>query len=474
MLPTPKKYTVLPRVFEVGVESEIFILAEARTFLFPENTPYTVMISGVNGDDPWYHDPSAWVRYDLVAEGGILRFTHIFDKEQEYQIRVYRGDPENSDVLVDLAVYALEKDLYVLRPLRGDLHTHSYRSDGECDPAELLGYFREMGYDFQALTDHNRHYPNYEVEKVFEGVKLGICPVMGEEVHTPTSTVHIVHVGGKQSVTDIYMKDTPRYEEELSACRARVPDTIPENHRERYAQALWSTERIHRAGGLAIFPHPFWRPGHNHCYNVCDTLTRTFLTSGMFDAFELVGGMGVHGINRALALWQELRAEGQDIHVVGSSDVHKLNKADFPYHFTVLFATENTTDAIVAAVKAGMSVAAEMSGKEYEREFRAYGSLRLVSYTQFLFLHYFSDLQRICQGEGVAMREYAMGRTPRETLEAQVRQTADFTDRFFGRTPPVLPDRQMLDLEDQWREIHVAGPASKGSLAFPPWVTRQL
>ncbi len=474
MLPTPKKYTVLPRVFEAGAKSEIFILAEARTFLFPEDACYTVMISGVNGDEQWYHEPTAWVRYDVVAKGGYLHLTHIFEEEQEYQIRVYRGEIDKENLLADLAVYALGKDLYALRPLRGDLHSHSYRSDGECDPAELLGYYREMGYDFQVLTDHNRHYPNNEVEKVYEGVKLGICHVKGEEVHTPTSTVHIVHVGGEQSVTEIYMKDTPRYEKELAACRTRVPAEIPENQRERYAQAIWSTEHIHAVGGLAIFPHPFWRPGSNHCYNVCDSLTRTFLRSGMFDAFELVGGMGVHGINRAVALWQELRAEGQDIHVVGSSDVHKLEKMDFPYHFTVLFAAQNTPEAIVAAVKDGRSVAAEMSGKEYEREFRAYGSFRLVSYTQFLFLHYFSDLQRICQGEGVAMREYAMGRTPRETLEAQVAQTADFCDRFFGRRPPVLPDEEMLALENKWREVHVAGPASKGSLAFPPHTTRQL
>lgn len=474
MLPTPKKYTVLPRVFEAGTESEAFILAEARAFLFPEDVCYTVTVSAVNGDEPWYHKPSAWVRHDVVAKGGVLRFTHTFESEQEYQIRVWRGEICKENLITELSVYALEKDLYALRPLRGDLHSHSYRSDGERDPAELLAYYREMGFDFQVLTDHNRYYPNAEVEKVYEGVSLGICHVKGEEVHTPTSTVHIVHVGGERSIAEIYCKDTPRYEKELEECRARVPAEIPEKQRERYAQAIWSTDRIHEAKGLAIFPHPFWRPGDNRCYNVCDDLTRALLTSGMFDAFELVGGMGVHGINRAVALWQELRAEGHDISVVGSSDVHKLEKMDFPYHFTVLFATEKKTDAIVAAVKGGMSVAAEMSGKEYEREFRAYGSFRLVSYAQFLFQHYFSDLQRMCQGEGVAMREYAMGRTPRETLEAQVRQTADFCDRFFGRKPPVLPDAEMLELEEKWREIHMAGPASKGSLVWVDPPTRQI
>lgn len=474
MLPTPKKYTVLPRVFEAGKKSEVFILAEARTFLFFEDDAYTVMVSGVNDDEPWYHEPTAWVRHDVVAKKGVLQFTHTFESEQEYQIRVYHGDIAKENLLADLAVYALNEDLYALRPLRGDLHSHSYRSDGESDPAELLGYYREMGFDFQVLTDHNRYYPNAEVEKVYEGVKLGICPVKGEEVHTPTSTVHIVHAGGKESVAEFYCKDTTRYEAELAACRARVPAEISENQRERYAQAIWSTDRIHAAGGLAIFPHPFWRPGNNHCYNVCDSLTRALLTSEMFDAFELVGGMGVHGINRAVALWQELRAEGHDIHVVGSSDVHTLAGKDFPYHFTVCFARENSTEAILDAIKAGFSVAAEMSGKEYEREFRAYGSFRLVSYAQFLFRHYFSDLQRMCQGEGVAMREYAMGRTPASTIEAQVRQTADFCDRFFGRKVPVLPDGEMLALEEEWRRIHEAGPTSKGSLALQEKITRQI
>ena len=474
MLPEHHRYNVLPRVFEVGKKSEVFILPAARTFLFFEDQPYTVMVSAVNGDDPWYHAPTAWERYDLVGKGGVLRFTHTFASEQEYQIRIYRGEVAKENKLTDLAVYALDSDLYALRPLRGDLHSHTYRSDGQSDPAELLGYYREMGYDFQVLTDHNRYYPNTEVETVYNGVKLGICHVKGEEVHTPTSTVHIVHAGGKQSVAEVYCKDQERYERELAECRTRVPAEIPENQRERYAQAIWSTESIHKAGGIAIFPHPFWRPGSNHCYNVCDELTRTFLKSGMFDAFELVGGMGVHGINRAVALWQELRAEGYHINVVGSSDVHTLANKDFPYHFTVCFAKENSTEAILEAVKSGMSVAAELSGKEYDREFRAYGDFRLVSYTQFLFQNYFSELQRICQGEGVTMRRYAMGYTPASTLEAEVEQTAYFCDCFFGRKAPVLPDAEMLRLEDEWRAVHMDGPSSKGSLAFLDPPTRQI
>ena len=38
--------------------------------------------------------------------------------------------------------------------LRGALHTHTTRSDGKGDPAEVLRLYRDRGYDFVALTDH--------------------------------------------------------------------------------------------------------------------------------------------------------------------------------------------------------------------------------------------------------------------------------------------------------------------------------
>ena len=37
---------------------------------------------------------------------------------------------------------------------RGNLHTHSTRSDGRLEPEEVIGRYKEQGYDFLALTDH--------------------------------------------------------------------------------------------------------------------------------------------------------------------------------------------------------------------------------------------------------------------------------------------------------------------------------
>ena len=471
MLPNPQRWNVWPCVYPAGEESLVTIAPESRIFLFEDGAEYTVRVNGLNDDDPYYHKPTVFTEYTVIAKDGVLQFTHAFPTEQEYYIRLLKDEEK----VYDFAVYALEGDLYALRPLKGDLHSHTHRSDATNDPAEIFGYYREMGYDFQCLTDHNRYYPGGEIDEAYAGLKLGIAHVQGEEVHTPGSTVHIVHAGGRSSVTEIYINDRERYEREMVAYREQVPAEIPEKQRERYAEAMWSCDRIHEAGGIAIFPHPYWMTGKNKCYNVCDSLTTAFLTSGKFDAFELVGGMKVHGINRAVAMWQELRVKGHDIKVVGSSDVHDLTAMDFPYHFTVCFAKENENDAIIEAVKNGMSVACEQSGKEAGLEFRAYGSMRLVSYAQFLFLHYFPRRQRLCQGEGVSMRQYAMGHVDAATVELQAAQSADFSDRFFGRKPHLAPNAEILSFEKRWRERHLQSPPTKGSLLeSSKGVTRQI
>ncbi|NNE71655.1 MAG: histidinol-phosphatase [Rhodothermales bacterium] len=41
------------------------------------------------------------------------------------------------------------------RWLKGNLHTHSFWSDGDDFPESILSWYREAGYDFVALSDHN-------------------------------------------------------------------------------------------------------------------------------------------------------------------------------------------------------------------------------------------------------------------------------------------------------------------------------
>ena len=470
MLPVAKSYAVWPAVVEAGKVTKMTIAPAERAFLLFETEVYTVKIIPVDGDEISYYEPSAFDEFTVAAHDGVITFDHYFAGEMAYTIILSRGDT----LLQEMTVYAVESDLYALRPMRGDLHAHSFRSDGKRDPAALAGHYREQGYDFFALTDHNRFYPGGEIDEVYAGVKTGFLRIRGEEVHTPVSVVHIVHVGGTESVTEKYLNERYQYEKEVAALEKDVPAHVPEAFRGRYAMAMWATQKIHEAGGLAIFVHPYWKPAKSGVHNVCTEYAKVLLKSGMFDAYELCGGMKQHGVNMSVALWNDLRAEGLNIPVVGSSDVHGIEKAtNFPHLFTIAFAKDDSHDAVIEAIRTGNTVAVEATGDEYDRHYRAYGSLRLVMYAQFLLQNYFPEQQRICQGEGVAMRAYAMNDCDAALIELQAEQTERFRSRYFGRMQPKLPDAEMHDFELRWRERHLGGPVTRGSAIDPP-VTRQI
>ena len=469
MLPKPENHAIWPCVILADEPTVMTITAQEKAFLFPEGQSYDLTIISINEDEPFYYEPKTHRHLTVDAHEGVLRFEAVFPGEQEHLIILEREGKK----LQEFTIFSLYEDLYRLEALRGDLHAHSFRSDGKRDPAALAGHFREQGYDFFALTDHNRFYPGGEIDETYSGIQLGITRVLGEEVHTPGTSVHIVHVGGQSSVAGTYVHHPDVYARELSDCEQRIPGHVPEKYRSRYACAMWATERIHQAGGLAIFPHPYWRPGASRMYNVCDEFTLLLLNSGMFDAYELAGGMGQPGVNRSVALWGELRAQGAAFPVVGSSDVHGLeNSVSFPYLFTLCFAEANSNDSICEAVKNGLCVAVEtsMDGTEY----RCYGSLRLVTYAQFLLKTFFPRRLRICQGEGAAMRAYALGDADAVLIESQVQQSEVFRKRFFGRLPAPLPSAAMLAFEAKWREVQLAGPLTKGGRIDAPPVTRQI
>lgn len=49
----------------------------------------------------------------------------------------------------------VEKPAFEMPPLKGALHTHTTCSDGELTPLDVLRVYRDLGFDFVALTDHD-------------------------------------------------------------------------------------------------------------------------------------------------------------------------------------------------------------------------------------------------------------------------------------------------------------------------------
>lgn len=70
---------------------------------------------------------------------------------------------------------------------KGNLHTHSTRSDGVLEPAEVCRRYREAGYDFVCLSDHFLPAYGFPVTDTRAFRDDGFTTLLGAEVHVPAT-----------------------------------------------------------------------------------------------------------------------------------------------------------------------------------------------------------------------------------------------------------------------------------------------
>jgi len=126
MLPEPKNYAVFPSVILADTPTQITVLPTEKAFLFFEGEEYELTFIDVNEDEINYYWNTNHKTVTAVAHDGILRLSHTFKGEQEHWIHIKKEGKK----LAELCVFSVYEDLYRLVPLKGDLHTHSFRSDG--------------------------------------------------------------------------------------------------------------------------------------------------------------------------------------------------------------------------------------------------------------------------------------------------------------------------------------------------------
>jgi hypothetical protein len=82
---------------------------------------------------------------------------------------------------------------------KGNLHTHSTRSDAVRDPADVCALYRDAGYDFLALTDHFLPRYGFPVTDTRPYRTNSFMTLLGAEVHAPATELgelwHILSVG---------------------------------------------------------------------------------------------------------------------------------------------------------------------------------------------------------------------------------------------------------------------------------------
>lgn len=82
---------------------------------------------------------------------------------------------------------------------KGNLHTHSTRSDGLLTPEAVCRVYREAGYNFLAVTDHfsgEYYYPITDTKPYRDD---NFTTILGAELHAPATELgddwHILAVG---------------------------------------------------------------------------------------------------------------------------------------------------------------------------------------------------------------------------------------------------------------------------------------
>ena len=205
---------------------------------------------------------------------------------------------------------------------KGNAHVHTLESDGDTPPAEVVRWYRERGFHFIVITDH---------DKITEVPPSdGFLVIRGEEVtdRLPRKPLHVNAIG-------------------LTKVVKPQGGATPVEVMQRNIDA------VHEAGGLALLNHP----------NFGWALTKDeLLQIERFDFLEIASGhplVNVEGPPSAESLWDALLTSGRRVYGMAVDDSHHFKcpppaSAALPGQaWIVVRAPKLTSEAILAAMKRG-------------------------------------------------------------------------------------------------------------------------
>lgn len=438
-------YDLSPRVVEcgkscayslrgVGIETALTPGKTYRVRFLPQEEIATARTLCI-GDDGCYPETTACADAD-----GVLHFEHTLDNEQIYTFRLLHEDGKR---ICDKKVFAAKHDLWERIPMRGNTHCHTVFSayDGHEDPVIAASMYRKAGFDYVAFTDHHKADGSVFAIDHTKDLPIELALYFGEEVHVPNAYIHAVNVGalmeGRIGLDDYFHAHEAEVRAEVDAIAASVKDTLPVGlEAYDFAWRKWIADTIHKQGGVAIIAHPFWEYDAN---NTSNAMLRYLIETHTFDAVEIIHGQDepdVTDANRQVAYWNDLRAEGLFLPVVGVDDAHRRNFAwnygnDFNMAYTIIFAKDRSFEGFAEAIRNGYSVAiSHRSGLVGD----VVGTYRLTKFTIFLLENYFPTHDELCFEEGRALAAAYLGsEEDRQILSLLNGRIGRFTDKFFGR-----------------------------------------
>jgi len=224
----------------------------------------------------------------------------------------------------------MQTDIFLLpgKFWRGNLHTHSDRSDGVLDPAEVCRRYKVEGYDFIALTDHFVGQYGYPITDTTAFRDAEFTTILGAELHSGAmengELWHILAVGLPADFPPPHVPDfRANADQETGAALAR---------------------RARDAGAFVAIAHPEWSgltTADARCIDAAHAVE-------VYNHGCAIGCDRPHGFYTL----DQLLSEGRKLALCATDDAH-FSEPDHFGGWVMVKSEVNTPEALLEALKAG-------------------------------------------------------------------------------------------------------------------------
>jgi hypothetical protein len=187
---------------------------------------------------------------------------------------------------------------------KGNTHTHTINSDGDSTPDDVVKWYREHGYQFLVLTDHN-FLTSVDGLNAVHGAREKFLVVKGEEVTDKFGDASL-HING----LDVSREIAPQG-------GTSVLDVVQRD-----------VDAIRSAGGIPHINHP------NYRWSITADELRQVQNNRLFEIFNghaevnNAGGGGVPGLEE---VWDSILTKGALLYGIAVDDAHTFkNLAEVP------------------------------------------------------------------------------------------------------------------------------------------------
>jgi hypothetical protein len=242
---------------------------------------------------------------------------------------------------------------------KGNTHTHTVNTDGDSSPVDVVRFYRDQGYNFLVLSDHDSITPTEGLNAIFATAEASASDRTGLPFRP------FLLIPGEE-VTDAFIPEgpglDPRFRDlgrkEIHLIALNPKSVVTRQRGGSVAETLQrDVDAIRRAGGVPIINHPnfVWSLGAADLAPL-QKAPLLEIWNGHMQTNNLGGG----GAPSAEDIWDQVLTAGTWMYGVAADDAHFFKTPPLPNapsspgrSYVMVRSTRFTADALVAAMERG-------------------------------------------------------------------------------------------------------------------------